>query len=73
MLPVGVVAGDDDRNRESSYAEYSAWSGVDIHTVQVMAGNYTTCIKVEPEGYTCLLEKTYREEINENVAIQRVY
>lgn len=73
LLTVGVVTGNDDRNRKSAHTEYPAGPGVDIHTVQVMAGNYTAGVEMKPERYAKLFEKTYREKIDADVSVQRVY
>lgn len=73
LLPVGVMACDDERCREPLHAEYTAGSGMDVDFVQMISGNDSAGIEMEPERYAGLFYETDRQVVYVNVTRQRVY
>jgi len=72
LLPVGVVAGDDDRDREAAHAQHPAGAGVDIQPVKMVFGNDSWGVEMKPEGYADLLKQAYWRKNNGNMTGQRV-
>lgn len=70
LLPIGVVAGNNDRHGKPAHTEYAARAGMDVDPVQPMRRDDPACSEVKPERYADLFAETDRPEVDPDVARQ---
>lgn len=73
LLPIRVMAGDKQGDRETPGQDDASRAGVEIQLVEPVAGDYSQDIEVQPDRNPHLFDESDGTETDPDMAGQRIF